>query len=252
MIFFNCTRHYFPFDRVVLLLGAGMWSIVQFFASVDVDNSNSAASPEVAPSAPASTSSVPHFHKLQQILLGFASDFPELQLRRYLSFRAIVDSAPSYNKLKPDPPVETLLTSEHSPFYFFTYATRVLHHLTTRSSQSTSTINGDTGLNYYHIDVVVQLLDLLVAPETLQVEEALRGREASDRTPLPRVDESLRALLERLRKTQSAIRDRINDLDATRVKNHLMLIIQRWQGAVMENCDREESREGIYDLFGVI
>ena len=108
-------------------------------------------------------------------------------------------------------------------------------------------------MDYYLVDVVVQLFDLLVSPEALR--DAIDANAESPTSVVVGVDAELRPLLERLRKTQSNIRDRINDLDGTRIKNHLAMIIQRWEAALKSGNDalkREDGVEGnMYDLFAV-
>ena len=252
----------FPlFLRLLIRVGSGMWSLTEFLTTVDFDSpSNSSLSSSTSSSSSSSSSSsvASHLHHLQQILLGLDPGFPEIQLRRYLSFHGILrvsaftttSSSSTIRPIKIDEPIENLLSAAYfdrlPPFAFFLQASRFLHQLTARSG-------GGGGVDYYLVDVVVQLFDLLVSPEALR--DAIDANAESPTSVVVGVDAELRPLLERLRKTQSNIRDRINDLDGTRIKNHLAMIIQRWEAALKSGNDalkREDGVEGnMYDLFAV-
>jgi len=94
--------------------------------------------------------------------------------------------------------------------------------------------------DYFRFDCLLHLIDVCVSIEEI-------SRNCDSETLM-----AVRPLLERLRKTQSAIRDRINDLDATRVKNHLALVMRRWDGVLQGSRGHKKSVDmDLYDMFGI-
>merc|ERR1712142_571654 len=76
-------------EQLLIHVGSGMWSLTEFLTTVDFDSPSNSSLSSSTSSSSSSSSVASHLHHLQQILLGLDPGFPEIQLRRYLSFHGI-------------------------------------------------------------------------------------------------------------------------------------------------------------------